>query len=132
MSDRNLYVQPAKFLHGQALLLINTCSSLLWYKTNLTHLSMVYTLIDHRNDAIKCPKLCSETTRLFHLSFEHFLKFNLFSDSICFRQNYSVICTNVRRETYHLNSSTCLTYHSLIKNDVNVPLHTSLGIKCIL
>ena len=26
--------------------------------------SMVYTLIDHRNDAIKCSKLCSETTRL--------------------------------------------------------------------
>ena len=25
---------------------------------------MVYTLIDHRNDAIKCSKLCSETTRL--------------------------------------------------------------------
>ena len=25
--------------------------------------SMVYTLIDHRNDAIKCSKLCSETTR---------------------------------------------------------------------
>ena len=24
---------------------------------------MVYTLIDHRNDAIKCSKLCSETTR---------------------------------------------------------------------
>ena len=25
---------------------------------------MVYTLIEHRNDAIKCSKLCSETTRL--------------------------------------------------------------------
>ena len=25
---------------------------------------MVYTLIDHRNDTIKCSKLCSETTRL--------------------------------------------------------------------
>ena len=25
--------------------------------------SMVYTLTDHRNDAIKCSKLCSETTR---------------------------------------------------------------------
>ena len=23
---------------------------------------MVYTLIDHRNDTIKCSKLCSETT----------------------------------------------------------------------
>ena len=26
--------------------------------------SMVYTLIDHRNDTINCSKLCSETTRL--------------------------------------------------------------------
>ena len=25
---------------------------------------MVYTLIDHRNDAIRCSKLCSDTTRL--------------------------------------------------------------------
>ena len=25
---------------------------------------MVYTLIDHRNDATKCSKLCSETTSL--------------------------------------------------------------------
>ena len=25
---------------------------------------MDYTLIDHRNDAIKCSKLCSETTHL--------------------------------------------------------------------
>ena len=33
-------------------------------KTNRPQLSMVYTLIDHRNDAIKCSKLCSETTRL--------------------------------------------------------------------
>ena len=33
-------------------------------KTNPSQFSMVYTLIDHRNDAIKCSKLCSETTRL--------------------------------------------------------------------
>ena len=32
-------------------------------KTNRPRLSMVYTLIDHRNDAIKCSKLCGETTR---------------------------------------------------------------------
>ena len=31
-------------------------------KTNRPQFSMVYTLIDHRNDAIKCSKLCSETT----------------------------------------------------------------------
>ena len=31
-------------------------------KTNRAQFSMVYTLIDHRNDAIKCSKLCSETT----------------------------------------------------------------------
>ena len=28
---------------------------------------MVYTLIDHRNDAIKCSKLCSEITRKLQL-----------------------------------------------------------------
>ena len=33
-------------------------------ETNPSQFSMVYTLIDHRNDAIKCSKLCSETTRL--------------------------------------------------------------------
>ena len=33
-------------------------------KTNRPQFSMVYTLTDHRNDAIKCSKLCSETTRL--------------------------------------------------------------------
>ena len=33
-------------------------------KTNRPQFSMVYTLIDHRNDAIKCSKLCIETTRL--------------------------------------------------------------------
>ena len=41
---------------------------------------MVYTLIDHKNDAMKCSKLCSETTRLwFHLSFEHFMTSFLWS-----------------------------------------------------
>ena len=34
-------------------------------KTNRPQFSMVYTLIDHRNDAIKCSKLCSKTTRRF-------------------------------------------------------------------
>ena len=33
-------------------------------KTKSTTISMVYTLIDRRNDAIKCSKLCSDTTRL--------------------------------------------------------------------
>ena len=33
-------------------------------KTNRPQFSMVYTLIDHRHDAIKCLKLFSETTRL--------------------------------------------------------------------
>ena len=28
---------------------------------------MVYTLIDHRNDALKCSKLCSEITRKLQL-----------------------------------------------------------------
>ena len=34
------------------------------YLTNRPQFFMVYTLIDHGNDAIKCSKLCSETTRL--------------------------------------------------------------------
>ena len=37
---------------------------------------MVYTLMDHRNDAIKCSKLCFETNRLrlvVPLEFEHFM-----------------------------------------------------------
>ena len=33
-------------------------------KNNRPQFSVVHTLIDHRNDAIKCSKLCSETTRL--------------------------------------------------------------------
>ena len=33
-------------------------------KTNRTQFSMVYTLIDHTKDAIKCSKRCCETTRL--------------------------------------------------------------------
>lgn len=33
-------------------------------QVNRPHLSMVYTLIGHRNDVIKSPKLCSETSRL--------------------------------------------------------------------
>ena len=33
------------------------------YLTNRPQFSMVYTRINHRNDAIKCSKLCSETTR---------------------------------------------------------------------
>ena len=33
-------------------------------KTKSTTIFMVYTLIDRRNDAIKCSKLCSDTTRL--------------------------------------------------------------------
>ena len=43
---------------------------------------MVCTLIDHRNDAIKCSKLDSESTRLplvVHLSFEHFMASFLWS-----------------------------------------------------
>ena len=32
-------------------------------KNKSTTISMAYTLIDHRNDAVKCSKLCSETTR---------------------------------------------------------------------
>ena len=34
-------------------------------KTNRPQFSMFHILIDHRNDAIKCSKLCSETTRLW-------------------------------------------------------------------
>ena len=34
------------------------------YLTNRPQFSMVYTLINHRNDAIECSKLCGETTRL--------------------------------------------------------------------
>ena len=33
-------------------------------KQNRPQFSMVYTLIDRSNDAIKCSKLCSDTTRL--------------------------------------------------------------------
>ena len=33
---------------------------------------MVYTLIDHRNDAVKCSKLCSGTTSRFPLEFGTF------------------------------------------------------------
>ena len=33
-------------------------------KTSRPQFSTVFTRIDHRNDAIKCSKLCSETTRL--------------------------------------------------------------------
>ena len=33
-------------------------------KSNRPQFSMVYTLIDHGNDNIKCSKLCSETSRL--------------------------------------------------------------------
>ena len=33
-------------------------------KNQSTTISIVYTLIDHRNDAIKCSELCIETTRL--------------------------------------------------------------------
>ena len=32
-------------------------------KKNRPQFSMVYTLIDYRNDTIKCSKLCIETTR---------------------------------------------------------------------
>ena len=45
-------------------------------KNKSTTISMVYTLINHRNDAIKCSKLCSEATRLrliVPLEFEHFM-----------------------------------------------------------
>ena len=39
-------------------------------KKNRPQFSMAYTLIDLGNDAIKCLKLCRETTRLpLHLSF---------------------------------------------------------------
>ena len=40
---------------------------------------MIYTLIDHRNDVIKCSELCSETTRL-RLVFP--LEFGTFYDVI--------------------------------------------------
>ena len=33
-------------------------------KTNRPQFSIVHILIEHRNDAIKCSKLCGETTRL--------------------------------------------------------------------
>ena len=33
------------------------------YLTNRPQFSMVYTRINHRNDAKKCSKLCSETPR---------------------------------------------------------------------
>ena len=42
--------------------------------------SVAYTLIDLGNDAIKCLKLCGQTTRLrLHLSFEHFMTSFLWS-----------------------------------------------------
>ena len=37
---------------------------MLLQKTNRPQFSMVYTLIDYRNDSIKCSKLCSEATCL--------------------------------------------------------------------
>ena len=37
---------------------------MLLLKNKSTTIFVVYTLIDHRIDAIKCSKLCSETTRL--------------------------------------------------------------------
>ena len=49
-------------------------------KKNRPQFSMAYTLIDLGNDAIKCLKLCKETTRLpLHLSFEHFMTSFLWS-----------------------------------------------------
>ena len=49
-------------------------------KKNQPQFSMAYTLIDLGNDAIKCLKLCRETTRQrLHLSFEHFMTSFLWS-----------------------------------------------------
>ena len=48
---------------------------------------MVHPLIDHRNEATKCSKLCSQTTRQFHLSFEHFMMSFLWSIRVYTMEN---------------------------------------------
>ena len=47
-----------------ALFLVFRKKNVIVKRQNRPQFSMVYTRIDHRNDAIKCSKLCSETTRL--------------------------------------------------------------------
>ena len=44
---------------------------------------MVYTLIDHRNDATKCSKLCSETTSLRPVVPLEFLTFYDANSIVC-------------------------------------------------
>ena len=59
--------------------------------STIPQFSMVYSLIDHRNDAIKFSKLCSETTRLrlvVPLEFSTFYDFSfLWSIRVCIMEN---------------------------------------------
>ena len=43
---------------------LKVTNAFIGYLTNRPQFCMVYTLIEHRNNAIKCSQLCSETIRL--------------------------------------------------------------------
>ena len=65
---------------------------------------MIYTLIDHRNDAKKCFKFCGENTRLRRLAV--FLKFRTFYDvisMICKSVDHGKLWSNVLCDHLHVN-----------------------------